>query len=142
MKLPFNLWELVITGKADYHPDCGIKELYRCDFCDNVKRLSFSNSTGIIINESSWDGSDFFTIEPYPKFIFTIEKVKNIIEEQRLTGILLIPSTELRRGGYLLSYDEDYTKEQWKEYFEQDITPLEEELKKHAREMRERAGWK
>jgi len=141
MKLSFNLWELVISGKADYNPDCGIKELYRCDFCGTIRRRHFSNNTGIMINESSWDGSDFCIIESYPtKFIFTIEKVKNIIEEQRLTGVLFMPSTELRRR--TLRYDEDFTKEQWKEYFERDVTPLQEELEKNAREMRERAGWK
>ena len=138
MTLPYKLWELVATGKADYDPACGIKEIYRCEYCGVICRRHYSDSTGIMIDGASWDGNDFFIIEPYPKFIFTTEKVKELIEGERLKGGALILSTELRHGGNMMLYDEDYTKEQWKEYFERDITPLKDELKRKARESRER----
>ena len=138
--LPFPLWEIVVTGKAEPHPDSGIKEIYRCEYCGSIKRRAFNDSTGIIIDEATWDGSDFFRIEAYPKYIFVVEKVKKIIEEYHLAGTLLIPSTELRVRS--LKYDQDWTKEQWKEYFERDIAPLEEKLKRKAKETWERVGVK
>ena len=139
MKLPFNLWEFVATGKADYDPACGIKEIYRCEYCDCVYRRHYFNSTGIIIDESTWDGSDFFRIEPYPTYIFVTEKIKNFIEKYNLDGMTFVLSTDLRIEN-IRPFDENKTKEEWKEYFERDITPLKEKLINHAKESWRRAG--
>jgi hypothetical protein len=97
-ELPFKLWELMVVGKGgDAHPDSGITLAYHCEHCGRKKYYAFKNSTGIIVDENNWDGSDFFTVTAYPKYVFVTEKVKGIIEKNRLKGVVLIPSTELRR---------------------------------------------
>ena len=139
--LPFNLWELFVTAKADYHPDCGIKEIYRCNYCNCTSHRSYNDDTGIIIDDSTWDGGDFFTIEPYPKYIFITERVKELILSQKLTAVSLMPSTELRYPEHLTTkYHEERTKEQWAEYFERDITELKEKFEKEARDAWERVA--
>jgi hypothetical protein len=73
---------------------------YKCEYCNRTQYYDFNNESGIVIDESNWDGSDFFTITPLPKFIFVNKKVKDIIEKSKLKGIKLKPSTELRRTVY------------------------------------------
>jgi hypothetical protein len=114
--LPFKLWQIIVVGKAQIHPDSGVREIYRCEHCDLVRHRAFNDSTGIIIDENSWDGSDFFMMEVYG-YVFVTERVKKVIEEHKLTGVELTPSTELRYGDFV-KFDQDWTKEQWKEYFE------------------------
>ena len=88
------LWELVITGKGgDADPRSGIRLIYTCPHCGMIRYSSFSN--GIIVNEQSWDGSDFFTINGYHKFMLVTERVKNLIIENGLTNCALIPSQDL-----------------------------------------------
>ena len=114
--LPFKLWQIFVVGKAKIHADCGMKEVYHCKYCDFIAHRGFSDSTGIIIDESTWNGSDFFMMEEYG-YVFVTERVKKVIEDYKLTGALLVPSTELRCDE-TLKYDQNWTKKQWKEYFE------------------------
>lgn len=96
--LPIKLWELVITGQGgEAHPNSGIVKTYHCEHCNYKKYRAFQNGVGIIVDESNWDGSDFFTITAYPKFILISENVKSIIEKNDLNGVLLVPTTELTR---------------------------------------------
>jgi len=98
------LWELVITGKGgDADPKSGIRLIYTCPHCGMIRYSSFRN--GIIVNEQSWDGSDFFTISGYRKFMLVTERVKKFIIEHGLTNCALIPSQDLLWG--LLPKPED-----------------------------------
>ncbi len=86
--------EIVVTGKGgDSDPNSGIKIIYRCPVCHMTVYSSYRN--GIIVDESNWDGSDFFTVSGYPKYILVTEKVKNIIIESGFTNCALIQSNEL-----------------------------------------------
>jgi len=59
------VWELEVQGRGgNAHPDSGIRLLYVCPECGYNVYSSFQN--GIIVDESQWDGSDFFTINGYP----------------------------------------------------------------------------
>jgi len=101
MELAYNLWELVVIGKGgEAHPDSGIVKTYQCEYCNNVNYRAFKNGIGIIVDENNWDGSDFFTITAYPKFVLVNEKVKSIIENNKLKGVKLILSTDLKRPEY------------------------------------------
>ncbi len=89
------LWELVITGKGgDAHPDSGIRVIYKCDACGLTRYSSYRD--GIIVNEREWDGSDFFTVNGYPKLILVTERVKDLIVANQLTNCVLIPSHQKR----------------------------------------------
>jgi len=89
------LWELVVTGKGgDARPESGIQVIYRCEACGLVEYSSYQN--GILVDEEQWDGSDFFTVNSYPKFILVTERVKGLIIAHRLTNCVLIPAEALR----------------------------------------------
>ncbi len=89
------LWELVVTGKGgDTDPESGIRLLEVCKECGDRTYSPFTN--GILVDTKSWDHSDFFLVNGYPKFILITEKVKGFITKHRLTNCMLIPSHKLQ----------------------------------------------
>jgi hypothetical protein len=88
------LWELLIQGKGgDAAPESGIYPLYEIEDSGRFSYSSFRK--GIIVDEANWDGSDFFTVNGYPKYILVTERVKALIIEHKLTNCALIPSHKL-----------------------------------------------
>lgn len=88
------LWEFIVTGRGgDAHPKSGIKLKYECSACGDILYTGFGK--GLFVDESQWDGSDFFIIWPLPKFIIVTERVKEFIEKHKLKNCKLIPTTEL-----------------------------------------------
>jgi len=94
-----SLWELPVIGKGgDAAAESGIYPLYEIDDC-YMKRFQYSSfRNGIIVDEANWDGSDFFTINGYPKFILVTERVKELIINHQLTNCALTPSHKLEWG--------------------------------------------
>ncbi|MFZ5868245.1 MAG: HEAT repeat domain-containing protein [Thermodesulfobacteriota bacterium] len=91
------LWELLIQGKGgDAAPESGIYPLYEIENSGIFSYSSFRN--GIVVDEANWDGSDFFTINGYPKYILVTERVKDLIIGHQLTNCALIPSHKLEWG--------------------------------------------
>lgn len=88
------LWEFVVVGKAGpAHEDSGIVTLRRCDECGLVRYSAFSQ--GIVVNTATYDGSDFFVVEEYPKYILVSERAKSVIEAKQLTNVGFVESTQL-----------------------------------------------
>lgn len=88
------LWEFIAMGgggEADLKS--GIRLRYECAVCDLKRYTNFRN--GLFIDESQWDGSDFFTVRPLPKYIIVTERVKIFIEQRKLSNCRLIPTEEL-----------------------------------------------
>jgi hypothetical protein len=95
-KLDFNLWELIITGNAGRaHPDSGLNLTLYCKYCGLTRYTPIKKGLGIIVDEAQWDGSDFFTITEYYKYVLITEKVKKIIEENKLKGVRMVSPSEL-----------------------------------------------
>lgn len=91
------LWELLIQGKGgDAAPESGIYPLYEVEESGKVQYSSFRN--GIVVDENNWDGSDFFTVNGYPKFILVSDQVKDLIVCHQLINCALIPSHKLEWG--------------------------------------------
>ncbi len=89
------LWELVVTGKGgDADPRSGIRLIYSCPHCNLTRYSSFGN--GIIVDEQAWDGSDFFTVTGYPRYILISERVKELVIRNALTNCALVPAQDLR----------------------------------------------
>ena len=89
------LWELVITGQGgDAAAESKIRLINHCEGCGYTKYSSFHN--GIVVDETNWDGSDFFTVNGYPLYFLVTERVKDLIMSHRLTNCVLIPSHELQ----------------------------------------------
>jgi hypothetical protein len=118
------LWELVITGKGgDAAAESKIRLIDHCEGCGYKEYSSFHN--GIVVDETNWDGSDFFTVNGYPKFILVTERVKNLIMSHQLTNCVLIPSHELQwRSGF--RYEE--TLQRIREMAARDVASLIAEL--------------
>lgn len=103
------LWELVVTGRGgDAAPESGIRLFYQCDACGMKEYSSFRN--GIIVDDAQWDGSDFFTVNGYPRFILVTERVADIIAANELTNCALVPSQELRWGQTIRPEDVNYCR--------------------------------
>jgi hypothetical protein len=89
------LWEFVPTGTAGAaHKDSGIVELRRCDGCGLVQYSAYKN--GILVDQETYDGSDFFTVIEYPKYILASPRAKSVIETNRLSNVGFVESSKLR----------------------------------------------
>ncbi len=87
-------WEFVVTGKGGHaHRDSGMVLREKCDACGYVKYSAYEN--GIIVDEATYDGSDFFTVTEKPKHILVNERVKSVLEKHRLTNVGFIESSKL-----------------------------------------------
>jgi hypothetical protein len=81
------LWQLVVTGwGGTATPESGWAPLTsECEFCKYRKYSAIKNFSALI-DPSQWDGSDFFMVWPIVRYIFVAEKVKEFIENNRLSG--------------------------------------------------------
>jgi hypothetical protein len=87
------LFELLVYGMGGPpDPESGSILLKGPDEKGFVVYSSFNN--GLIVNERTWDGSDFFTVEGHNKIIVS-ERVKDIIVRKGLTNCMLIPVENL-----------------------------------------------
>jgi len=92
------LWEFKATGWGGVAPESsGIKPVIICPGCFYTDYTSLLRPEKLI-DESQWDGSDFFFVWPLPGFIFITEKVKAFVEGHRLTGVDLTPVEHLKLG--------------------------------------------
>ncbi|MEW6103874.1 MAG: hypothetical protein AB1630_08715 [bacterium] len=83
------LWHFVTTGFAGMaYPSSYIKalDIGGCDFCNKIAFSYCPNKSASLVDTSQWDGSDFFFIYPVPRLTFITQRVKDFIEENRLTG--------------------------------------------------------
>jgi hypothetical protein len=88
---PPRLWELIATGwGGETSPESGIRMTEYCEGCE-YSRYSDCLSPSHLINPAAWDGSDFFTVWPLPKFIFVTERVAELIRAERYQGVDLVP---------------------------------------------------
>jgi hypothetical protein len=93
---PPTLWELVVTGWAGVAPpESGIKLVTHCDACRHRTYSDFTNPEALI-DESQWDGSDFFMVWPLPGFVFVSERAAQLIRRYELTGCVLEAVAQLK----------------------------------------------
>ncbi len=107
IKIP-TLWELVVTGWAGVtSPESGVRLLESCSTCGLTSYSCFTDPTRLI-DDSQWDGSDFFMVWPLPKFIFVTQRVAQTIRRTKLQGAHLKHLSKLkcksRLGPGRLSY--------------------------------------
>ena len=95
---PPTLWELVVTGWAGVAPPAsGIKLVTHCNACGHSSYSSFTNPEALV-DESQWDGSDFFMVWPLPGFIFISERAGQLIRDRGLTGCVLKRMEQVKCG--------------------------------------------
>jgi len=89
---PPRLWELVVTGWAGFASlESGIRldEKRSCLDCGSL-RYTRPTDYSRLIDETKWDGSDFFMVWPLPKYIFVTGRVCEFIQtnDLRLTQFM------------------------------------------------------
>jgi hypothetical protein len=88
--------ELVVTGwGGEARPESGVKLLKTCPDC-RLETYSGFKDARKLMDESKWDGSDFFIIWPLPKFIFVTEKVVQLIQEKGWVGARTYPLEDVK----------------------------------------------
>lgn len=99
---PPKLWELIVTGWAGLaRPESGIKRVQYCEACQHV-RYSGIKDARYLIDKAQWDGSDIFMVWPMPKYVFVTKKVADFVRGHGFTGVVLIPTHELRQNPALI----------------------------------------
>jgi hypothetical protein len=93
---PLSLFELIILGWGGVaSPSSGIRLIEDCRSCQ-LKIYSGFDNPARIIDESSWDGSDFFMVWPLPRIIFLSDKAAQVIRDNRLTGLSIKAAADLQ----------------------------------------------
>jgi hypothetical protein len=95
------LWEFIVVGKGgEAHPDSGIFLKDECVHCGHIQYSAFEN--GIIVEEKNWDGSDFFTVTGYPRYVLVTSRVKELILREGLRNVRLTLANELKWPKYVI----------------------------------------
>jgi hypothetical protein len=89
------LYELEVYGSGGPpDPSSGSSPLTEPDGNGFMMYSSYKN--GFIVNESTWDGSDFFTLEGWNSMIIISERVKDLIMRKKLSNCVLVPVEDMR----------------------------------------------
>lgn len=95
VKIPI-LWELVVTGWGGMAPpESGVRLVRSCLVCGMLSYKAFDDGSRLI-DEKQWDGSDFFIVWPYPKYVFVTDQVADFVRKHELTGAELHAPTTLK----------------------------------------------
>ena len=92
------MWEFVVTGKGGSVEQINkIRVRDSCEDCGMVEYTSFGK--GLNVDENQWDGSDFFTVWPLPKFIIVTERVKDFVTKNKISNVKLMKTQDLKGEG-------------------------------------------
>jgi hypothetical protein len=92
-----NYAEFRVTGRGGVaSPASGVVLIDLCPGCDRHRyRIPHPDR---IIDPAACDGSDFFIVWPLTGFIFCSAATRDVILQQKLKGIELVPATEIPPG--------------------------------------------
>jgi hypothetical protein len=87
-EVPPVLWRLRAIGWGGVAPiESGVRLLWKCDVCKGMKYSGYTNEASLL-DQDGWDGSDFFTVWPYPS-IFVSERAAELLKTHRFRGFKL-----------------------------------------------------
>ena len=84
---PPTLYELLVTGHAWR---VGM-DLERITVCPQCQRTVFPDPERLAVDESRWDGSDFFNVDCNPNVVLVTERVCETIIRNRFTNVACVP---------------------------------------------------
>jgi len=73
----------------------GVKLLESCPSCGYLRYSGVKNWTDLI-DLSQWDGSDIFLVWPLPKYILITDKVRRILEANRIKEMTITPLSTMQ----------------------------------------------
>jgi hypothetical protein len=84
---PTPVYELAVTGWGGMAPAAsGIREVEGCSGCGHL-HYSQLEAPEKLIDPKNWDGSDFFMIWPLPRFRFVTERVVQVCQKHKISGV-------------------------------------------------------
>jgi hypothetical protein len=85
------LWELRVTGFAGFAgAGRGVDVRSRCDEC-GIYSYTFDGPFADLIDLRKWDGSDIFTVWPFPYRRVCTAKAADVLRNNGVRGIALVP---------------------------------------------------
>jgi hypothetical protein len=81
------LYELVVVGKA-WRIGMDEQRITACSVCG---RMRFPDPKYLAVDESRWDGSDFFHVDNNPNIILVTKRVCVLLDEHQFTNYACIP---------------------------------------------------
>jgi hypothetical protein len=91
------LWDLWVTAWCHLNLDRSSETLEKeCSTCGEkfYKGPPFEERH-LVVDPTSWDGSDIFHIYEYPRWIFCVERVKEFIEQASFTNVSFLEDGEI-----------------------------------------------
>lgn len=85
------LWEMRVTGFAGFASAAGGLDVRsRCDEC-GIYSYSVPTPFASLIDTTKWDGSDLFTIWPFPRIQICTRKAAMVLRQSDIGGVATIP---------------------------------------------------
>lgn len=86
-KKPPEVWELVTSGSAGLiSPRSGYNVLQICPGCGLIDNDTKIQDPTKVVDESKWDGTDFFHVEPTSGLIFVTDRVVQALRNSPFKG--------------------------------------------------------
>jgi hypothetical protein len=87
-------WEVLVNGFAGFvKQESKVRIRDRCDAC-GLYSYAFETPFARLIDMAKWDGSDVFTVWPFPGVYICTGKVATAISQSEITGIVPVPIEE------------------------------------------------
>lgn len=86
-KCGVDLWEIVVHGRAWRKGSTPEKALL-CEICG---RRGFPSPNCLAVDETRWDGSDFFNVDFNENITLVTERVAEVIAANRFTNVATVP---------------------------------------------------
>jgi hypothetical protein len=90
------LWSLVITSSCNLDLQSSGRLLVpECDGCDRRRMVILDPTAPLVVQSTTWAGSDFFCIREMEKLVFVSEAVRQAIEQCMFTNV------EMKERGFI-----------------------------------------
>jgi hypothetical protein len=94
---PPTLFELKVIGWGGLAASAaGPRLRYWCPYCGH-KVYTIADPSRLI-DPTRWDGSDLFFVWPWPAFRFVSDRLADILRQEQISGVKLIPASEFPRA--------------------------------------------
>ncbi|HEX2652929.1 MAG TPA: hypothetical protein VHN11_04685 [Xanthobacteraceae bacterium] len=90
---PPTLFNLIVTGWGGIGKNAGVTLTESCPGCGH--RVYEIAEPSRLADPSDWDGSDLFMVWPLPRFRFASDRLAQILIDERISGIKLIPAPKI-----------------------------------------------
>lgn len=88
------LWEIEPHGHA-WRKGRNRDAAVLCEICG---RMGFPNPRVLAVDEATWDGSDFLTLDLNPNILIVTERVRAVLADRRFSNVAFLAALKLEAG--------------------------------------------